>query len=51
MSKYIVDNPAQRQPLGALYLKLQRRLELLAQTVQMRRSDGVEAALKLGASI
>ena len=41
------DNPAQQQRLRALAPVLQHRLEVLAQAVQLRRSNGLDAALGL----
>ncbi|WP_428489267.1 CHASE3 domain-containing protein [Rhodopila sp.] len=41
------DNPVQQQRLHALYPKVQHELALLAQTVQMRRSNGLDATLGL----
>ena len=47
LQRLTADNPAQQERLRALSAELQRKLEELAQTVQLRRSDGLEAALGL----
>ncbi len=47
LQRLTADNPAAQEQLGVLAPVLQRKLEELAQTVQLRRRDGLEAAMQL----
>ncbi|WP_227439723.1 CHASE3 domain-containing protein [Methylobacterium sp. W2] len=47
LQKLTVDNPAQQRRLRDLSPVIQHKLEELAQTVQLRRDVGFEAALRL----
>ena len=47
LQRQTADNPAQQERLRALSPLLQHKLEELAQTVQLRRDDGLDSALRL----
>jgi signal transduction histidine kinase/CheY-like chemotaxis protein len=47
LQRLVADNPVQRERLHSLGPTLQRKLEELAQTVQLRRDIGFDAALRL----
>ena len=47
LQRLTADNPAQQERLRALALVMQRKLEELAQTIQVRRDSGLEATLRL----
>ena len=47
LQRLTADNPSEQDRLRGLAPVLQRKLEELAQTVQLRRTDGLEAALRL----
>lgn len=47
LQRLTADNPAQQERLRSLSGALQRKLEELAQTIQMRRELGFDAALRL----
>ncbi len=47
LQRLTADNPAAQEQLAGLAPVLQRKLEELAQTVELRRQDGLEAAMRL----
>ena len=47
LQRLTADNPAAQERLRSLAPVLQRKLEELAQTVELRRADGLEAAMRL----
>jgi signal transduction histidine kinase len=47
LQRLTADNPAEQERLRALAPILQHKLEELAQTVQLRRDDGLDAAMRI----